>query len=572
MEKKIDTENPDGLDFQFNAYFRTFTHNLVCPTCSAPLTIEEHHSSMVDLCAVCEHPFEWYNIQLSSGKGIPWVRRAEQRFCTFTGDEMQGVSLLESREVGQSSFRNSSVYDPQCRIFGFPKDFYHYQFRLHENSCKYNESKSDKIVSLSVVNGDLVSCTNKGTLQVYNNILDDMSALGKSQSWVGVFHQNQEIEFPPAFCGKHSLTVASPAYISDVHKNTSSLCFRTLEVMRGTDFSNELIQLDMEVVGHPFLVEVRGEQKFAVWCGHRLSDLRVEKSHIQIYSFDGKLEYSIQAKEMARTPLYIKSKHLLCSVSTNFRVLLFDLDTLSEKSKTYAFTSQYMGIDPVEDFLYPSKYPTLVASLNRDGSEDIWLAYTHYEKHYLSVLQFSVFSNHQVRLQQKNVWKDKKIKHLYALSVGHHSPNPDCSHYADKLAVSTSEACFVFNKNIHLQQTLDVIKKDDFSHHLVGSRDPAILSGAGVLVRLAGKVQLSFKTLKIKLDIDKSGVDTLGETNSLDRSAPEAIQKIREHNRRMGQSYNSGMVLLGRRLFVAHKLNIFVFDLVLNNPKKKIQS
>ena len=598
------------LTFDFDKSSKTFFHSLVCPTCSAEIKDSQSSSSMtdsssVDFCKSCGTPFEWYKIP--SNKNLYWLRRSGQRFCTLSGKDMKGKSLLDTEEYGGGTFRNSSVFDPYCKVFELLGPYHCYKFSLQQKSSFYGKirhsdldeddtntnvkqsnshdeitqsisgSDGEQIISLNIVNGFLVSCTNRGELQVFKDILSPrhnkpihMKKIENPQPWQ---KSNIEVDFSPAYCGMYSLTIA---YSLDAK---SLLNFRIINAIRQTTskteedfFEPKSVELEnLRVLGPPFKLEICDEPHFAVWCGIKDQRNRVDPSkppiftvndsQIRIYSVSGDLEYIISAPNMARPPLFIRSKKLLVSMNTNFDVLYFNLDKLSDSSvaiTTHIF--QKSVISPHTTYLLPSIFPTMVAVLNEKGHEEIWLAYNEIDNFQLGIYSFSIQSNKSFSenipfsstVGQRN---NDYIGELYALSVGHASRSLRADHYSNFLAISTSKFCRIYSKST-LSQVGHDIKSDDYaSTSITGTMEPAFFTGAGILVHLAGQVRLDFCTQpdkKIQNIVTK-----------------DVIPKELPSHKKMGSSYHTGMTILGRRMFVAHKLSIFVFDLTKKDIEKQ---
>ena len=597
------------LNFGFDKSSKSFFHPLVCPTCSTEIKNSQDSSSMrdsssIDFCTECNTPFEWY--QIPSQKNLYWLRRSGQRFCTLTGKDMNGKSLLDSVEFGGGNFRNSSVFDPYSKVFEKLDPYHCYKFCLDQKSSFYgkirdsdfetDESKSleksegqkdninqfitgndgEKIIALNIVNGFLVSCTNRGELQVFSSIISptssdpvNMKKVENPQPW----QKNVEVLFSPVFCGMYSMTVA---YSLD--NNASLLNFRIVNAIRQAALNENEVFFDpktinleeLKVFGPPFTLEIDGEPKFAVWCGkreQRSSDrsrppiFTVLQSQLRIFSVAGELEYIILAPNMARVPLFIRSKKMLISMSTSFEVLHFDLDTLSNDSDSnleYKFKS--FVINSNATYLLPSIFPTMVAVLNEHGHEDIWIAYNEIEHFQIGFYSISIradksFSENIPFSSGIAKTQNNDLGELYALSIGHGSLSPRSDHYSNYLAISTSKCCRVYSKSTLSQVGFDINKDDYASMSITGTTEPAMFTGAGILVHLAGQVRLDFCTQPEKKRRNVVTTD-IPDWNNL------------PHHKRMGSSYHTGMALLGRRLFVAHNLGIFVFDFVKQNIEK----
>ena len=79
--------------------------------------LPENH--VLDSCPRCNRPFEWMQMN-RDGLSIPWPRRANARFCSFSGRRLQHASPLDWLEHGGNSTKSSCQIDKNGKMFGLP--------------------------------------------------------------------------------------------------------------------------------------------------------------------------------------------------------------------------------------------------------------------------------------------------------------------------------------------------------------------------------------------------------------------------------------------------------------------
>ncbi|MEC7985277.1 MAG: hypothetical protein VX278_08940 [Myxococcota bacterium] len=521
------------MRYRWDDLNRRFDHEIICPfpSCGAVLGtinkfqhLPENH--VLDICKSCGRPFEWMQMN-RNGVSIPWPRKANARFCSFSGRRLQHASPLDWLEHGGNSTKSSSQVDKHGYLFGLPtkKENFELQLKWQSKLLLDSQFEVSQIVSINIVNGLLIVCTEQGTLiQVDRNASEEIHSF----PWPNGVSKNETIRFCPAIRGTHAMLVkSSEAILWDLamYSKEKRVEKKSLLPRDGCLFMGPPLAISAP---HPL---------FVLWQTKFIRKALVQ-SYLSIYDAKGEILCEIEADQSAAPPVYNPDTQELIWVNTIgsvFCVSLADILNKMPKVKEYRWEAPFVwGVE---------ESPRLVLASNSLGQNEIWMASHRYTvKRLKEVILFrSLLPNTKTPLRWKEEDYGQLGNEIRSISIGASSHYPNTREFGEMVAISTEKGVYLSLKNPLGEPPKLICSTLTAGEIGTRSNTPPIICGAGVLVRLAQKIVLHWEPLNW---------------------GSKAFGAFTEHFIDGSPRYQSALALSGREVFVANDGKVYAYEIV----------
>lgn len=470
-----------------NRRFVTKTH-CPWPECGAHVQ-PMHEDGLLGWCEACDRPYETI-LLAPDGGGAPveWTLRPESAFNTYTGQPVLRYSPADWSECQGSPDRAGVGDDPRGKVFGRPQQDHTWKLKegwqVESIAPEETNEVGDSIASLAVMRGNVLAISRRGRI----GVLDPDSGHARTQrpiEWPG--HPRPDarnpVDQPPAIRGTRMVLV-SPRQA--LFRDLGPQLFRTQGGRaRGAHRLIQPTDPSRRFVGPPMGIDRPDRPRFAL-LEARLNPTRsgLEKPVLRVFEVDGQEICQVAAQGLARGPVYARSLDLILWLDAAGFVHRLPGQALLEaqpEAQPVLISEQILD-------LRPSLYPTLAVAPNARGELELWVASGDTEN---PTLQLSRCNLEEALRRDEARWVRRSLGGRGAvngLSVGR-GPNHDANASGLLLSVSTDQAVYSYPKELVDSMEHATARGHDTAERR-GSWDPPIITGAGVIARVSGSVQL----------------------------------------------------------------------------------
>ena len=502
-----------------------FVHKTQCPypDCGTMINPPSIEKKQIGLCKSCGRTFEWLVIQTEDGVPLPWPRRPNAMFCSYSGRRLIEYSSVEWNEHGGSSARSSCLNDLQGEIFGIPDRDTSFQLKpvwQTESLIKEDLRGQDKIKAINLVNGILMVTTEKGYISFirgvdtdnYEIITEEIEAKNQKRESVS---QTPVVRGP--FCVVQKQTVA----------NFYKIGFFSVE---GTyEHSTIEAQSECSFYGPPLGIDL-DTPAFVLWQAQVIGEFPIQSSFLVYTQSEDSIThllFEIDAPNCARPPIYVEDLKALVWIDRAGNIFTISKESLLSGNPS---SEKWEAVKPDTCSIQWDSKPTFVFGAS-DDSPQFFITNKNDDPFSVNGTILYKIIQDRHRLQWKPLDMGNIGEQIYALAVGVGSEYRGTDSLQDVVAIATDQSVVITDKNAtNINPSFSPMP----GAQLKGSIEPPVICGAGIVFRIAGRLRLS-----------SFGFGWGSESDEVTLTVP----------------YSMGLLMLGNRIFIGEEDGVAAYDI-----------
>lgn len=460
------------------------------PVPSLPLT----QLPAVAWCVHCQRPYEAIRFAPAGTTPLQLNRRPASIHCTYTGQRLNGYSLLDWSEEGGGPGRSYCLHDPLGALFGPPRRERKITPQKRWQRAVLPDAQdsgvSDSVIAVAVLRGQVLAVTLRGWISVLDAFTGE-PRVGRPLEWpdgsTDALDPQRSVRYAPACRGTHMvLATAHQAQFRDLQPHL----FGTSLSM---DFPVKLVAPDRgtQFLGPPLGVDLNeNESFFALLQGSVDPQRGFLHATIRCFLPDGREVARCRASEIARPPVFDSFGGQLVWVDRQGAVSVLPVAALAAAPAGTTLQATSSLPDPLV-VLEPSERPTLITVPDGQERAELWVSAGQDGR--LDLLHTRLepaVGGEAWSWDRRSLGSNLGALVGFAVGIGSRHPNNVASQLiavaTDRMVSSFQRLGGAISSNAPLQGP---------EQGLRGSRDIPLLCSAGVVARLQDGLRLDSQGL-----------------------------------------------------------------------------